>query len=229
MTSGQTRASLITVRERHVRYYLNHLSALSAALTRPSLSPDRDYVDARAISRDLMDHAGEFAHHIETLRPSLLSIAAAAGGEDDDTLRDFAHSLADETIESILSQVRVDTHRARRLAIELAMAVLLEAPKSERAYRAIVANFLRANLYRIDSQGRHLKSERFIRATLNTAIFRAHNESVAYSSPVDSFILERDGHVPIAFKKGDYAEIVGTLHPFAEPIVLVDLSVTDDV
>lgn len=215
------RAELVALRERHVRVYTGHLAALASTLTRTTFSENRSYVDARAISRELMEHVGDFEDRIEALRLNLLLVATESG--DDETLRNFAHSLADETIESVLSQVRVDTHRARRLATELAMSVLSEAPKNERAYRAIVSNFLGANLHRLDSKGRHVKSERFVRAVLSTAIFRARNESFLYTTAGDSFALHRANHPVVSFNRNDYAEVVGSLHPFAEPIVLVDI------
>jgi hypothetical protein len=229
MTIEQTRANLVSLRERYVRLYTNHLSALSSLLIRTALSSGRHYLDARTISRDLMEYTNSFAHQIEGLRSSLIGVVVTAAGREDDTLRDFAHSLADETIESILSQVRIDTHRARRLGVELAMRVLHEAPKTDEAYRAVASHFLQKNLYRLDSRGRHLKSERFVRATLSIAIFRAYNESFVYAHSDPILLLDRPGHPMQSFPRDEYEQVVAELHPFAEPIVWVDVSVTHDV
>jgi hypothetical protein len=226
MSAERRRAELVALRERHVQTYLGHLTTLTGHLTREAFS---DAWTMHGLSRDLMEHVNEMERRLAPLRTTLLTVASEAAGQETDTLNRFAYSLADETIEAILSQIRIDTHRARRLGVELGMAVLRPVPKNAVQRKVAVAHFLADNLYRLDSRGRHLKSERYVRATLNTALFRAHNESLVSANPDRTFRLNRAGHEDVLFRLENYAEVVSTLHPFAEPIVLVDFSVTPDI
>jgi hypothetical protein len=217
---GLERNRLLVVRESYVALYLAHLASASDLLYR-TVAADTGLTPRQgpSLHQGLETHLSDFLTRLQGFPRALQGISWM---QRDPHAVEFVDSLAREAIHGVSAQAFVDVTRIARYRSQIGMGVLATTRLSAGARRAAAAQFIADNIFRLDSMGRRLLTERYVRGLFNVALFRARNETYVGGHPGRPFIVYREGHQPVRFGARDYAQVVRALHPFAEPIVMVD-------
>lgn len=219
-TAMQEHGRLIELRERYVGIYLAHLAGLSKILSQAIASDIGLSMPTGArLNDELTAHLAAFSLKANEI---MRDIKLVLGSEPTKEAIAFAESLARESTHGVVSQMRIDVTRIARYRVEAALNMPLSRTATRRQKQEHLAWFMSKNIYSMDSIGRHLRSERYVRGIMNVTLFRARNETYTAAHSQDQLIMYRPKHDLVSFKAAQYGQIVGSLHPFAEPIILID-------
>jgi len=225
-----THESLEHVREQYVLAYSSYLIALSGVLSDQLLTAPVVYPNApKRVASLTVDLRVHLRNTLQPLKDALYSIvdeALSAEGKSASriTLRDFASDLFDEAVDGVMRRADQDRQLIVRIASE---AVLVGGLPNQKSQLMTIRQFVAKKQLQSKASDRQSKSLNVVRAAINSALYRAYNESKIYLATTESVMATYPSNSEKAsfeFKCDDYYRddsIRAKFHPNSNALVLV--------